>query len=297
MQAQPRRTLVIIDQLPFYREGLHRLLFESGFQAIWNDDSLPPDLAATSVNQAPDLMVTGSDLATARQEIATMRRCFPSCRIILLLDSNQSELLDGVLDCGADSIVPKESSCKVLLETVRLVFDGVNVMPSKVFDALRNPTETFPPQQSPDDAIAGNSKGPGGEQGPVLASPQTPPPTMASRAPAMIGLSHIPVTPAVAPRAHGLSARELNVLLGLKEGLPNKQIARQLDITEATVKVHVKSILRKVGVRNRTQVAMWASHQPTTVVPNHGPEVNGMTAPVMAFRHNLGAWPPASLGS
>jgi len=41
--------------------------------------------------------------------------------------------------------------------------------------------------------------------------------------------------------------------------LSNKQIARQFEITEATVKVHVKSILRKTGTRNRTQVAVWAS--------------------------------------
>jgi two-component system nitrate/nitrite response regulator NarL len=42
-------------------------------------------------------------------------------------------------------------------------------------------------------------------------------------------------------------------------GAPNKIIARQLDVTEATVKVHVKAILRKVGAANRTQAAMWAT--------------------------------------
>jgi len=41
-------------------------------------------------------------------------------------------------------------------------------------------------------------------------------------------------------------------------GEPNKVIAKRLDITEATIKVHVKAILRKVGVANRTQAAMWA---------------------------------------
>jgi DNA-binding NarL/FixJ family response regulator len=60
-------------------------------------------------------------------------------------------------------------------------------------------------------------------------------------------------------RASGLSARELSVLHRLRDGLSNKEIARALGITEATVKVHVKAILRKAQVRNRTQVAMWAS--------------------------------------
>ena len=42
------------------------------------------------------------------------------------------------------------------------------------------------------------------------------------------------------------------------QGAPNKIIARQLDVAEATVKVHVKAILRKIQVANRTQAAMWA---------------------------------------
>ena len=44
----------------------------------------------------------------------------------------------------------------------------------------------------------------------------------------------------------------------LMQGAPNKIIARQLDVAEATVKVHVKAILRKIQVANRTQAAMWA---------------------------------------
>jgi two-component system nitrate/nitrite response regulator NarL len=55
-----------------------------------------------------------------------------------------------------------------------------------------------------------------------------------------------------------LSVREIQILRGLVDGLSNKTIARQFDIMEATVKVHVKAILRKIGVQNRTQAAIWA---------------------------------------
>jgi two-component system nitrate/nitrite response regulator NarL len=44
----------------------------------------------------------------------------------------------------------------------------------------------------------------------------------------------------------------------LVKGLSNKIIARKLDIAEATVKVHMKSVLRKIRVANRTQAAIWA---------------------------------------
>jgi len=58
---------------------------------------------------------------------------------------------------------------------------------------------------------------------------------------------------------HNLSTREVEILRGLMEGESNKVIARKLDIAEATIKVHVKAILRKVRVQNRTQAALWAS--------------------------------------
>jgi two-component system nitrate/nitrite response regulator NarL len=54
-----------------------------------------------------------------------------------------------------------------------------------------------------------------------------------------------------------LTARELAILRCLMDGNPNKVIARKLDIAEATVKAHVKTILRKTHARNRTQAAVW----------------------------------------
>jgi two-component system, NarL family, nitrate/nitrite response regulator NarL len=54
-----------------------------------------------------------------------------------------------------------------------------------------------------------------------------------------------------------LSDRERHVLHYLLAGHSNKMIARQLNVSEATVKVHMKSLLRKLNVRNRTQAAMW----------------------------------------
>ena len=55
-----------------------------------------------------------------------------------------------------------------------------------------------------------------------------------------------------------LSKREAQILHCLTQGASNKLIARDLGVAEATVKVHIKAILRKVKVANRTQAAMWA---------------------------------------
>jgi DNA-binding CsgD family transcriptional regulator len=59
-------------------------------------------------------------------------------------------------------------------------------------------------------------------------------------------------------RPASLSERETNILMCLAQGLANKMIARQMGIAESTVKVHVKSLLRKIRVSNRTQAATWA---------------------------------------
>lgn len=55
-----------------------------------------------------------------------------------------------------------------------------------------------------------------------------------------------------------LTPRERDILECLRSGASNKLIARQLGITESTVKIHMKSLVRKLGVQNRTQAALLA---------------------------------------
>jgi DNA-binding NarL/FixJ family response regulator len=61
----------------------------------------------------------------------------------------------------------------------------------------------------------------------------------------------------------GLSPREREVLRLLVEGLPNKLIARRLEISEKTVKSHLTRIFRELGVTDRTQAALWAERHGT----------------------------------
>jgi DNA-binding NarL/FixJ family response regulator len=58
-----------------------------------------------------------------------------------------------------------------------------------------------------------------------------------------------------------LSKRETEVLRLVAEGLPNKVIARELWITEPTVKFHMNNVLRKLSLTNRTEAARWAIGQ------------------------------------
>lgn len=60
------------------------------------------------------------------------------------------------------------------------------------------------------------------------------------------------------PLARQMTEREMQMLDALCRGLSNKEIARELELQEVTVKLHVKTACRKLGARNRTQAAMMA---------------------------------------
>jgi len=81
-------------------------------------------------------------------------------------------------------------------------------------------------------------------------------PALATRERTMIATP--PAATEERPLRSPLSPRERAILNCLELGLPNKTIARNLDMAEATVKVHLKSVLRKINVGNRTQAAVWA---------------------------------------
>ncbi len=58
-----------------------------------------------------------------------------------------------------------------------------------------------------------------------------------------------------------LTPRERDILKLIAQGLSNKMIARKLDITESTVKVHVKHLLKKMKLKSRAEVAVWVHQQ------------------------------------
>ena len=92
----------------------------------------------------------------------------------------------------------------------------------------------------------------------VAAGEKVFPSELAVQFPELSARSHAPAGGGDMPHDAELSTRELEILQCLANGHSNKVIAKNLDIAEATVKVHVKRILRKAHAMNRTQAALWA---------------------------------------
>jgi non-specific serine/threonine protein kinase len=70
-----------------------------------------------------------------------------------------------------------------------------------------------------------------------------------------------PVATLDAPASHALTGREQDVARLLAAGRSNREIADTLVISEGTVEVHVKHILSKLGLKSRSQVAVWSADE------------------------------------
>ena len=81
-----------------------------------------------------------------------------------------------------------------------------------------------------------------------------PPESLLAPAPGPVNLT----TPTTLARLNILTGRELSVVRAIQQGKPNKVIAYELNMCLSTVKVHVRNIMRKLGAKNRTDVAMVA---------------------------------------
>lgn len=64
-----------------------------------------------------------------------------------------------------------------------------------------------------------------------------------------------------ASQLNALTNREYEILSLIAKGMSNKVIARELDISDGTVKVHVKHLLKKLGLRSRVEAAVWMVNQ------------------------------------
>jgi two-component system nitrate/nitrite response regulator NarL len=182
------------------------------------------------------LAIVGLDL-----QIENLDEVAASIRLV------RSLLPDGKIALVAETVRPIDAQRLLALSTEAGIFNlGSRDALLKVLEFIFLDQRMFVFPKS----IATNSKG-----------VTEPPKDSQSHEPSRLGIN-----------GHSLSLRENQVLASLVEGKSNKLIARVCHISEATVKVHLKAILRKLEARNRTQAAIWAIKHG---YQNHFPEHKG----------------------
>lgn len=217
---------LLIEPNTLLREGLRRILAETAYNPVALAASFDEALAGWEASGSSFLMIIDGarDHEEACNQIRELKEKYSLARVMMLVDRYDLKQIITAFQAGADAYLVKSVTCEVLVKTLDLVMLGEVVFPSIVLDLLR---EHVQQSDAEHEAQAAEKPSDGHYQ------------------------------------TKGLSVRETVILRCLMEGDSNKLIARKFDITEATVKVHVKAILRKIHAKNRTQAAIWAaSHLP-----------------------------------
>lgn len=238
-------SVAIVGASNLFREGLHAILRRSKFTVIPGADRLDDVKTDLSLNK-PDLVIfavsSGEDPVAQIEQISLSCESLNKTRIVLLAEPLTTEQLRDAAAAGAHAVVSKGITGEVLHRVLELVMLGQQLFPGQ---------PGSPPPRGNQTSLVPFAR-------PVPASVASVPGTERSAGDGSArGVIHTIFTEGGIGRAMTLSDRERQILRCLMDGASNKTIARHLAITEATVKVHIKGLLRKIRVTNRTQAAVW----------------------------------------
>jgi len=163
-------------------------------------------------------------------DVERLRRGFAGVPLAILSDREEIGEARAALEAGAGGFIATTIEPRLMREALRLVRSGGIFVPPRLMDQLLG-------RGQPNDGARPMANG---------AEALEPP---------------VPVASGLA--VDGLTPRQTHVLELLCEGLPNKLIAARLGMTESTVKVHVRQIMKRLGATNRTEAAILAQrHDP-----------------------------------
>jgi len=191
------------------------------------------------------------------ERIKALRALAPDVPLMILSDNERREEIISTLNVGAQGFLYVGANVELALRALSFVLNGGSNFPSAMW-----PKHTYPAQRQPViDCIPAPScvmNGDNGAEKNLEDAARNRSPTARQKASRgdTNGGNGAAKNLEDAARNRTLTARQRAVLELLSRGNTNKIIARRLGMSEGTVKVHVRQIMRKFGVTNRTQVAV-----------------------------------------
>lgn len=177
----------------------------------------------------------------------------PDTAVVILSASDDRRLVLETVRRGAKGFIPKTSPSRLMLSALRLVLSGGVYLPPAVLDgAADGGAENLADPLTHLTAQGHGHAHPGVHPGAALAA-------SAETETASASATTATATATLAPDAIPLTPRQREVLVLLGHGKSNKEIARILDLSEGTVKLHVTAILKALNVTNRTGAVVAAS--------------------------------------
>lgn len=228
-----RHRLLVVDDHALFRRGLIALLSgDRRFEVVGEaGDATEAQRRAEAL--APDLILLDNHMpgVTGVQALPDLRRVAPQARILMLTVSEDQSELAAALRAGAHGYLLKTLDSDALFDLLWRTLHGESVVSPEMTSKLVHAFQATP---APNLSVSTTST-------PAAASATAPQP--AGQAPAPLAT---------------LSPRQVEILRSISRGSSNKVIARELDIAETTVKIHVQQILRKLDVSTRVQAALYA---------------------------------------
>ncbi|MCE2915772.1 MAG: response regulator transcription factor [Rubrivivax sp.] len=246
--------VLLVDDHPLILTALQTVIRSVGENIVVQ--GVQSAAAARAVlREDPDLDLVLLDLSLGDDDgfeiLAEFRSTWPAVPVVVVSASERSSDVIRAIDTGAMGFVPKSSSHAELHEALRMVMAGaMYVPPSMLGLAFGRPLTTA---MDSGDTIPGvmhptlPGGGMGGDTTPGAFAPlgAHARPDPAQKLPSIDDV--------------GLTPRQTEVLGLLLKGLPNKLIARELNLSVETVKDHVAAVLRALGVATRTQAVLAVS--------------------------------------
>ena len=254
---EKRVSTIIIEPRLVLREALELLMGNHCYRVVGGLTSIGEITCSSVKHDGPELVILGAQAADdAAEDAQVIRTLWPDSKIIFLFDDVSPADFQNMLASQVDGCIPLSVSPAALMSALDLIMTrNVRIMVmGDTNPALKCPQVEPLEVESETAKLHMNGSGPGALAVTVFGIPPlTPSANVICDTDPCTGQAQ-----AVETRAPTLSEREIQILDGLVKGYANKVIARGCGITEATVKVHMKSILRKIRVGNRTQAAIWA---------------------------------------
>ena len=236
--------LVVTHPCALVRDGLREILSKSTFRPTHILSALDEDTENLLASSGVCIWLVGVNECgtTTNDLVSRVVAKNPDVRAVILTGAHTASDILPAFVAGACGFLRQDIPSKQLIKSLELVALGQSVM---------HPHFQQMAATSPAGPALANGEGEASSESSIELFPRR--------------LADMR-SPANGMQANGqgddvvrsLSRRELVILRTLTEGASNKIIARKLVITESTVKVHMKAILRKLRLQNRTQAAIWA---------------------------------------
>ena len=256
--------LVVTHPSTLFHNGLRQLFAKSRFRPVRIATSLNEDLEDYLRSQSACVWLTGVEISvsTTNALVRKVVAANPGVKAVILAASQKPEDIVTALRAGACGFLCQDIPGERLLRSLELIALGEMVVhPKFAWSGAANENQASGDLESNERFLAT-----GGSSHMIQRLE-----SLATRSDGAEAASECQTGGAVP----SLSRREMLILRMLMQGSSNKVIARTMVITESTVKVHMKAILRKLRLENRTQAAIWARNNVNEVDWNARPASAG----------------------